>query len=355
MANFNLLKGYRDDLNSVPLSDGTMYLTVDDGRLYIDDRIQRLVINAYRANVLGGVPLPEVPSTPIAANIQIPYTWEEINLIAISGHAQDWISVGAIKTVMLNSSVLGTTIHDIRVIGINQDNSQSITFQTKNCLANPLAFSTTTNIWTNSDARVQCQNYYNAFPYKNMIVTVSKGTATDCNNQQNNPAVYTNETVWLPSEGEMGLSSQSSLTYANSTASNAECTQGKKFQYSYYTSDNNRLKALGDSSSSNAPYWCRSLRYDIGQSNGVCRITKKGAAGYSYYSSNSETGLAPAFVIGNPNLTSAPSLTVDDIYPYLVSHGGSIGQVLTKTNNGFDWQDATGGGSLSWGSFTDLE
>lgn len=127
---------------------------------------------------------PEVPITPIAADEYIPYSWEEINAIALSGHAQDWISVGALKSETLTEEVLGTTTHDIRVIGINEDNDESITFQTKNCLVNGIEFGSFA-LWSNSTARTQCQNYYNAFLGKGYIMTVSKGTATNYSSQSN--------------------------------------------------------------------------------------------------------------------------------------------------------------------------
>lgn len=62
-------------------------------------------------------------------------------------------------------------------------------------------------------------------------------------------------------------------------------------------------------------------------------------------------GLAPAFVIGNRTLYF-PALTVYDIYPYLIPSGGTTGQTLVKTAEGYEWQDNEG--SVSWGSFTDL-
>lgn len=67
MGNFFIQKGYKEDLNSVPIQDGGFYVTIDDGKLYIDDRTQRLVANAYKTDVLNGTFLPELPQAPVAA------------------------------------------------------------------------------------------------------------------------------------------------------------------------------------------------------------------------------------------------------------------------------------------------
>lgn len=189
--------------------------------------------------------------------------------------------VGATKTVTLSSAVLGTTTHLIRVIGVDQDADNTVTWQTKNCLANTAVFGSSSALWIGSTARALCQSYYNYFPGKASIKTVSKGTATAQNGNTNNAATYNDETVWLPSESEMGLNNYSSLTYSNSTTSNAECTAGKKFQYSYYTSNSNRIKYYGDSSTSVAWYWERS-RYYSG-SDRVCLVNADGSADRSAY------------------------------------------------------------------------
>lgn len=202
--------------------------------------------------------------------------------------------LGTTKSVTLSSAVLGTTTHLIRVIGVDQDANNTVTFQTKNCLSQYTTFGSNA-VWIGSTARSLCQNYYNAFPGKAAIKTVSKGTCPNYGSR-NQDVTYNNETVFLLSEREFGLDSYSPLSTANSTTSRAECTNGKNFAYSYYTSNSTRIMYLGDTSTSSYGYpWERSRNCNT--STGVCRVSSNGGAGNgSYYGSN---GLAPAFVIGN--------------------------------------------------------
>lgn len=202
--------------------------------------------------------------------------------------------LGTTKSVTLSSAILGTTTHLIRVIGVDQDANNTVTFQTKNCLSQYTTFGDNA-MWIGSTARSLCQNYYNAFPGKAAIKTVSKGTCPDYGNR-NQDVTYNNETVFLLSEREFGLDSYSPLSISNSTTSRAECTQGKNFAYSYYTSNATRIMYLGDTSTNSYGYpWERSRYYNY--SDVVCIVYGDGSAtDNSYYSSN---GLAPAFVIGN--------------------------------------------------------
>ena len=202
--------------------------------------------------------------------------------------------LGTTKSVTLSSAVLGTTTHLIRVIGVDQDANNTVTFQTKNCLSQYTTFGSNA-VWIGSTARSLCQNYYNAFPGKAAIKTVSKGTCPNYGSR-NQDVTYNNETVFLLSEREFGLDSYSPLSTANSTTSRAECTQGKNFAYSYYTSNATRIMYLGDTSTSSYGYpWERSRFYD--NSSRVCRVYDDGYANHrNYYDSS---GLAPAFVIGN--------------------------------------------------------
>ena len=202
--------------------------------------------------------------------------------------------LGTTKSVTLSSAILGTTTHLIRVIGVDQDANNTVTFQTKNCLSQYTTFGDNA-IWIGSTARSLCQSYYNAFPGKAAIKTVSKGTCPDYGNRNQN-VTYNDETVFLLSEREFGLDSYSPLSTSNSTTSKAECTQGKNFAYSYYTSNATRVMYLGDTSTSNYGYpWERSRRYY--DSNYVCLVSNDGSANYNSY--NNSNGLAPAFVIGN--------------------------------------------------------
>ena len=202
--------------------------------------------------------------------------------------------LGTTKSVTLSSAVLGTTTHLIRVIGVDQDANNTVTFQTKNCLSQYTSFGSNA-VWIGSTARSLCQNYYNAFPGKAAIKTVSKGTCPN-SGSRNQDVTYNNETVFLLSEKEFGLDSYSPLSTANSTTSRAECTNGKNFAYSYYTSNATRVMYLGDTSTNSYGYpWERSRYYD--SSDRVCVVGSGGTAG-SYRCGNSR-GLAPAFVIGN--------------------------------------------------------
>ena len=202
--------------------------------------------------------------------------------------------LGTTKSVTLSSAVLGTTTHLIRVIGVDQDANNTVTFQTKNCLSQYTTFGSNA-VWIGSTARSLCQNYYNAFPGKAAIKTVSKGTCPNYGSR-NQDVTYNNETVFLLSEREFGLDSYSPLSTANSTTSRAECTNGKNFAYSYYTSNATRIMYLGDTSTSSYGYpWERSCYYD--DSNAVCSVGNGGIAYGSRYDNG--RGLAPAFVIGN--------------------------------------------------------
>ena len=202
--------------------------------------------------------------------------------------------LGTTKSVTLSSAILGTTTHLIRVIGVDQDANNTVTFQTKNCLSQYTTFGDNA-MWIGSTARSLCQNYYNAFPGKAAIKTVSKGTCSDYGNR-NQDVTYNNETVFLLSEREFGLDSYSPLSTSNSTTSRAECTQGKNFAYSYYTSNATRVMYLGDTSTNRyGDPWERSRDYN--GSSYVCFVSSDGSANVNYY--NNSYGLAPAFVIGN--------------------------------------------------------
>lgn len=202
--------------------------------------------------------------------------------------------LGTTKSVTLSSAVLGTTTHLIRVIGVDQDANNTVTFQTKNCLNQYTSFGSSA-VWIGSTARSLCQNYYNAFPGKGAIKTIKKGTCPNYGSRNQN-VTYNDETVFLLSEREFGLDTYSPLSTANSTTSKAECTQGKNFAYSYYTSNATRVMYLGDTSTSSYGYpWERSRFY--GGSYGVCRVGNNGSA--DNYRCTYSGGLAPAFVIGN--------------------------------------------------------
>lgn len=218
--------------------------------------------------------------------------------------------VGATKTVTLTSAVLGTTSHQIVVIGVDQDADNTVTWQTLNSLGTTSTFSSlssdssnyarginyhdSANLIYDGNASGACKAYYNAFPGKASIKQLNKGTCVTQVSGRNGTATYQNQYVWIPSEGEVGLDSQASLGYSNWTTTNGECTYGKKFQYSYYTDNSKRIKKTGDAGS--AYYWWARGHY---YSNAiyVCAVFSDGSADGDIYWNSS--GVAPAFCIGN--------------------------------------------------------
>lgn len=207
--------------------------------------------------------------------------------------------VGKKKKVSLSSAVLGANQASMVCIGADQDGTGTLTFQTEGTLPTTTQFGSNA-VWIGSTARSQCQNFYNYCSAKNSIKTVSKGTCPSTNDSRNGSVTYNNETVWLPSEREMGLDNYAPISTANSTTSKAECTKGHNAAYSYYTNNSRRVKyrmnANGSLTSSAQWYWERSRYYRSGSSNAVCRVYVDGSASSSgYYDSY---GLAPAFVIG---------------------------------------------------------
>ena len=237
--------------------------------------------------------LPEKPPSPVS-NLDN-YSWEQINNIALSGRGKEYFALGATKSVTLSSAVLDTTTHNVMIIGINQDNDNSITFQTQNFLLSNQPFGSSLQ-WISSNVRTSCQNYYDAFPAQDYILTVSKGTCVKTNQDRNGTAVYNDETVWIPSEREMGLDKNSPISTANSTTSNAECTKGKNFSYEYYADAYKRKKKSGDNGSVD-DYWLRSKHYPTYHDSYLCEINVLGDTDTTL--NTSYLGVAPAFVIGN--------------------------------------------------------
>ncbi len=201
--------------------------------------------------------------------------------------------IGTTKTVTLTSPVLGTTAHRIRVIDVDRDGTNTVTFQTENMLTDYLnnqygssaGFGSNAK-WEGSNAKLACQAYYAAFPGKSTIKTVTKQTNSEYDKAS---LVESNETVFLPSIFEMGLGS---YTYAPKAA---EYTKGVSTAYAYYDSDAKRVKKKGDSGNADW-YWTRSR--SSYSSDYVCNVSNNGTAN-TYYYYYTTVGLAPAFVIGN--------------------------------------------------------
>lgn len=225
--------------------------------------------------------------------------WAGLKTWAASATASERSAcVGKTKKVSLSTAVLGANQATMVCIGADQDGTGTLTFQTLGTLPTTTVFSSSSAAWIGSTARTQCQNFYNYCSAKASIKTVNKGTCPNINNSRDGAVTYTNETVWLPSEREMGLDSYSPISTANSITSKAECTKGYNAAYSYYNSNNRRIKYAMDVSGNVGTtaqyYWERSRVYDI--SGRVCSVRTGGTAGsntytYSYY-------LAPAYVIG---------------------------------------------------------
>lgn len=205
--------------------------------------------------------------------------------------------VGKTKKMNLSTNVLGANAVTMRCIGYDKDGDKTLAFHSVYLLPNTITFGSNA-IWVGSSARSYCQDFYNACAAKTSIKTVSKGTCPDYDSSRNASVTYNDETVWIPSEREMGLDSWSVISVSNSTTSKAECTKGYNAAYDYYTSDSSRIKnvqdANGNSSGGSSWYWERSRSsYDSGR---VCGVHSGGYAGYAAYGDNG--CLAPAFIIG---------------------------------------------------------
>lgn len=204
---------------------------------------------------------------------------------------------GKTKLVSLSTAVLGANAATMICIGADQDGTGTLTFQTAGTLPTTTAFGSSA-VWIGSTARTQCQNFYNYCSAKASIKTVSKGTCASTNSSRAGTPTYNDETVWLPSEREMGLDSYSPISVANSSTSSAECTSGYNAAYGYYTANSARIKyamnADGTLTTTAKIYWERSRSYN--GSGSVCRVDTDGSASAGTYGYSN--GLAPAFVIG---------------------------------------------------------
>lgn len=289
------------------------------------------------------IELPKKPSTPIADGQEIPYTWEQINAITLAGKAQEYFSLGATKLVNLSTAVLGANAATMMVIGFNQDGENTTTFQTKGLLPTATAFGSSA-VWIGSTARTQCQNFYNACEAKSFIKIVSKGTCLSIKkNSRNETPTYNDETVWLPSEREMGYNSFAPISTANSTAFNAECTKGYNAGYSYYTSDATRIKyqmnSNGMLTTTSGFHWLRS-RYYNDSGYGII-VWAGGSSSYNAYNNNNY--LAPAFVIGNgtpsAKITQDGEDITDKVKRLVGGDGSKVGdiKVTTRTDLGDNW------------------
>lgn len=232
-------------------------------------------------------------------------SWEEVQNLCkaradgtiTSTQFNSVVAIGNTKVTTLSTAVLGASSATMEVIGIDQDATGTLTFQSKYLLPTTTVFGSSA-VWTNSTAKTQCSNFYSYCDAKSYIKSLSKGTCLTQTSGQNGTATYATETVWIPSEGEVNLDSYSSLKKSNWTTSNAECTSGKSFNYSKYSDNSSRIKYIGtssgESSGSASGWWLRSRHYNY--STNVCYVGSSGGAYGNVY--NAGAYLAPVFCIG---------------------------------------------------------
>lgn len=267
---------------------------LDDGmKEYVDRKIASVDGMKLDSKGIFSI-LPEKPPVPIAKDKEIPYSWEEINIITLAGKAREYFSLGSIKNVDLSEEFLGTTSVMMMVIGYDCDGENTVTFQAKDCLPETSIFDSTESLWFESTIRRGCQQFYNICDARDYIKVVSKGTSVECNDNQYNEVVYDDETVFLLSEGEMGfwnVWASSNKEFCNQNIFNTP--------YQYYTDNTKRVKRLGDFNGNNCWYWERSRYYR--KPDQTCIINKEGGPEYSACN-DTDGGFAPAFVIGNGEL-----------------------------------------------------
>lgn len=229
-------------------------------------------------------------------------TWEDINNLCYAkqqGYIDSWPSdvvLGGTRSETLSSAVLGTTTHDVMIIGMDQDADGTLTFQTQGVLANSAQYMSSNGAearWSRSMAEGFCDSYYNYFTGKSYIKPVRKGNFDEAISRvaSRNPTfTYTNMFVWIPSCYEISLVTDYTIQdeqYATTT--NSESTYGKLIRYQYYTDNSSRVKGQ--------QYWTRTPEYD--NTNWVNTVSTSG--GYRGTNASSSAYYAPAFVIGNPD------------------------------------------------------
>jgi hypothetical protein len=280
-------------------------------------------------------------------------TWEDIYKMCKAkqnGEIDEWpegIGLGTTFPITYSEEFLGETETEAMIIGLDIDGPGTITFQTKNCLVATLPDGKKDRVFHNvgdysspgtyPSVRYEyslddvCEKFYQITGLNEYIKPVLKGTCEtygtpdkavtmterkeiENNIQRNEPVVYKEYYVWIPSEFEMGLDKYAPISVANSTPTNAECTYGVCQPYPYYDNDEKRIKKYhnidGSLSSSGTPYWTRSLSWwrwvqplssdlwKTAESATSVRHTGKSTniydGGASFFNSN----VAPAFVIG---------------------------------------------------------
>jgi hypothetical protein len=141
--------------------------------------------------------------------------------------------------------------------------------------------STNTNSggWTSCARRTWCNSVYKAaLPLwiQDLIKPVDKLTSAG---SQSTTINTTSDSVWLPSQMEVGLRTTDS-TYKD---------EGTTYEY-YQTASNRYKRPLWNDSSSSCIWWNRSP--GVANGTGFCRVDNNGSANSS--SANNARGLAPA-------------------------------------------------------------
>lgn len=223
------------------------------------------------------------------------------NWVKSATTAQLQACMGKYKKIQLTSNIQGATTHLVMAVGYNCDrdknntSANTITFHTANMLPTLTVFGSSNGYWNGSTVRSLCQNYYNALPFKASVCTVSKGTCTSTNSSQTGTPTYQDETVFLPSDCEMGFPAGHDYSNGKGYAAsyNEFCQQNtSKTAYQWYNSNTRRIKKQGDSGSAQH-YWERSLRYNV--ANFACFVFRDGMP--DNYNYDYSYGFAPAFVI----------------------------------------------------------
>lgn len=213
--------------------------------------------------------------------------------------------VGKTKKMSLSTAVLEANAFTMRCIAADEDGEGTLTFDSAYLAPDTTKFGSSA-VWVNSALRnTYCANIYNYCSAKSAIKTVKKGTCSNYSSSSRNGTVtYNNETVFVLSERELGLNANAPISAANSTTTNAECTQGYNAAYSYFKDNASRKKPLGDANGDattntyNWDYPTRSRHCTSANSKKVLTIVNQtGVESNTTYSSN-VLKLAPAFVIG---------------------------------------------------------
>lgn len=219
-------------------------------------------------------------------------TWEDVYKLCKQkqeGRITAWPSdvvLGATKDVNLSSAVARYDIYNMRIIGIDFDAPGVITFN-NTMYAGSVHY---------KQKGPQCENFYNYCEAKPYIKPLKKGTAAK-SASRNGVVTYTDSYVWLLSEREIGLNTYSSLSTANSTLTNAECTYGINTPYPFFDSADSRIKYYEEGDTQIYEYWWLRSIYFANTIDGYS--LQVDVDGNSYYDDDNVSAcFSPCFAIG---------------------------------------------------------